>query len=208
MKLKRITKRVLIFLIFFGFLLVSGVVIILETGGKKYLQTDTKKELVASIKQSKELPENFLQAYCKLYPGSLKSNYWGYVTEHLINKNSDRRCPCRKVALFTSSENINYSRGFYKLAPTMIGLELEDYVSQEQCLNYISSKYNFLRDVNGVWDASWAYFNKDLQDLNNEELAGLLSIIENPVLYDMKRHPDLFDKKRKEIIKKIVHSTK
>ena len=156
----------------------------METGGDSYLRIEKKNEIISSIQNSDKLPDNFLEAYNKTYPRSLSGNYWGFALERIISKKSDRQCPCRQVALFIPKQNINSSLGFVKFVPTMIGLELEDYVSQEECLSYLSSQYEFPRGAQGIRNASLTLFEKDLEEMNNIELTGLLDIMKNSIKYD------------------------
>ncbi len=170
----------------------------METGGNKYLTLENKTAIIDKIQNSPKLPGNFLKVYDAAYPKSLYGNYWGYIFEKLIDNKSERKCPCRKVIYFVDRELT-----FPAIAEPQIGLEIEDYLSQTECLQYILSNFEFMNGVIGIENVSTELFGKPLLKLSDVEIVELLVIMKNPVYY--KKHPDseMFELERKRILKKL-----
>ena len=200
MKLKKSLTWTLIVLVSLTLLFSIGVYIFMETGGNRYLTPENKKEIVAQIKSSPSLDSVFLQAFNVIYPSSLDGGYWAYSFSHLISSQSKRKCPCKLAAMNIDRDKIDYENYSYNLAPHVISLELEDYLTQTECLNFITNNYDFGFKVVGVESASMKYFNKSIKELGSAEIAELFVIMKNPIYYSRRRNSKQFIKNRDELI--------
>ncbi|MFD0975366.1 transglycosylase domain-containing protein [Salinimicrobium gaetbulicola] len=196
---KKLVKGIVILTALVFFFLISFVTL-MEVTGEKYL--NEKNDIVSFIKNSPPIPDNFVEVFEKVYPRSIDGNYWTYFVERTFS-DSNRKCPCKMAALFIPNEKIDYSRGYYSTMPGMIALELEDYVSQKECLNYVYNNFQFGNDIIGVRSASENFFNKSLEELNQKEIVSILTMLENPVLYSIRRNPKAHNKKRSELLRKL-----
>jgi membrane peptidoglycan carboxypeptidase len=70
-------------------------------------------------------------------------------------------------------------------------------------LNFIFEDFNYLYNNEGVDEASEFYFQKSVNELNDDELIGLIIMQKNPLLYNPKRFKDKFDQKVNEVKKEI-----
>ena len=68
-------------------------------------------------------------------------------------------------------------------------------------INYYLQNVDFVYNNKGVYEASNYYFQKELSELNFEQMATLIIMTNNPSLYNPKRRPELIKKRIKEIIR-------
>jgi len=57
-------------------------------------------------------------------------------------------------------------------------------------LNFIADQYDFLYHNKSLKKASTFYFNKELSELNNEELQIFAIMMKNPFIYNPIRNPE------------------
>ncbi len=77
-----------------------------------------------------------------------------------------------------------------KILEIFRALEFDKKYSKEQTLEWYLNYVYFGRKCYGVYTASYAYFGKDVSQLSLAECASLISITNNPSLYDPYNHPE------------------
>ena len=77
------------------------------------------------------------------------------------------------------------------------GRKLENEFSNENLIKYQFENADYLYGNKGVRSASKFYFDKNLSELNKDEKLTLIFMLDNPSLYNPKRHPDRVEKKLK-----------
>jgi len=105
------------------------------------------------------------------------------------------------------------ARGFFltpvrtfkrKLAEAMIATQLERRLTKQQIFEfycnhiYMGQRGSF--SINGVAEASLAYFGKDVRQLTLPEAAFLAGFLRGPAIYDPYRHPDRARERRNRIL--------
>ena len=68
--------------------------------------------------------------------------------------------------------------------------KLENKVNQKGCLNWIANNHYFENNQIGIFNASKYYFNKEISNLTNVEMATLVLMIQNASLYNPIRNPE------------------
>ncbi len=83
-----------------------------------------------------------------------------------------------------------------------LALELKSRVTNRELLNWLVTKYDFLNKAVGIKKASNIYFNKDIVELDEFEMAILVVIMENSSLYNLFRREELVKGKANILFKK------
>jgi uncharacterized protein YxeA len=134
--------------------------------------------------------KNFLNLYNKLYNTksikfySLKNSKLGFPKDD---------CPCLDVARYYGVVNsINFKIPYVS---TLYTLKIEKEFSQEDCLKLFLKKVNLLYGIEGIREASIYFFDKKLDNLNDQEILNLVIMLENPILYDPKKNREILKNK-------------
>ncbi len=103
-----------------------------------------------------------------------------------------------------------------KLKEWLIAVQLERRYTKEEIIALYFNKFNFINGAYGIKTASEVYFGKAPKDLKIEESALLVGMLQNPSLYNPKRHYDramkrreivLFQMKRKGLINQVQYDS-
>ncbi|MGB1295870.1 MAG: transglycosylase domain-containing protein [Flavobacteriales bacterium] len=140
--------------------------------------------LVKKAKTSKQLPQAFIDVYYKI---NTKRNSKEVLYHALIDQRT-RPCPSMEMAGFISHVAINNNK--FLANRYVFAMKLENYLSQEECLNYLTERHDFLYSNIGIRQASTYYFKKDLEHLNTKEYATLVLMLKNPSIYNPKKNPN------------------
>ncbi len=102
----------------------------------------------------------------------------------------------------------NYSRNFVKrvyqkLQEWIIALELEKRYTKEEIMAMYLNKFEFIFDSYGISAAANTYFGKDQKDLNIEEAAMLVGMLNNPYHYNPKINPENAKRKRTFVLSQM-----
>jgi len=203
MKLKKALKITIVTTSIAVIAIILSIVVYMETGGDKFFTSENKKIILEEVKSSPPLPENFLNAYNSVYPNSLDGNYWGYFIEKFADSKSRRKCPCSKVANLIDQNLINEPKNGTAFETAQMTFELEDHLTQTECLQFNLSKFDFTNGVIGVENISLKLFSKPLSELDNSELAEILVIMKNPLFYSKNKNSEKFEIERKKINEKL-----
>lgn len=80
-----------------------------------------------------------------------------------------------------------WERTKQKLCEWVIAAKLEKYYTKEEIITLYLNKFDFVNNAVGIKSASEVYFSKQPKDLNIEESALLVGMLQNPSLYNPNR---------------------
>ena len=172
----------------------------------QYLKTDFNDSFSQSdieglqdeIQSAKELPDQFVKIYNDIYP---ITNTSGILYDWTF-EDYDRDCPCLHVTSFRRDLTMNKSRitgNRYVLA-----WKLEKEVTQQQCLNYLSTQFDFLYNNIGIEEASRFYFDSSVDSLTEKQMKTFVLMFRNPALNNPKRNPDRVEQELKKLRTELV----
>lgn len=92
--------------------------------------------------------------------------------------------------LYTPPSDGLLSRAVQKPIEWMIAIKLERFYSKEEILKMYLNQFDFLYNAVGIKSAAKVYFNKEAADLNIEEAATLVGMVQNPSRFNPVRHPE------------------
>lgn len=134
--------------------------------------------------------KNFPNLYNKLY-NTKSIKFYSLKNSKLGLPKDD--CPCLDVARYYSVHNSrNFKIPFVEFLYT---LKIEKEFSQEDCLKLFLKKVNLLYGIEGIREASIYFFDKKLDNLNDQEILKLVIMLENPILYDPKKNREILKNK-------------
>ena len=81
-------------------------------------------------------------------------------------------------------------RLFQKPIEWVIAVKLERFYTKEEILNLYINKYDFNHNAVGIRSAARIFFNKQPKELNMEESATLVGMLNNSSYYSPRRYPD------------------
>jgi penicillin-binding protein 1B len=118
-----------------------------------------------------------------------------------------------------STLTMQIARGFFltpekrikrKLTEMLIALELEQRFTKQQIFelyaNQVPMGQHGSFGINGLGEAAWVYFNKDIKDVNLPEAAMLAAIIQRPSYLSPYRHPDRVLERRNLVLDSMVET--
>lgn len=87
--------------------------------------------------------------------------------------------------LFTDERAKNrWERAKQKLSEWVIAVKLEKYYTKEEIITLYLNRFDFVNNAVGIKSASQVYFSKQPNELNIEESALLVGMLQNPSLYN------------------------
>ncbi|WP_185855316.1 transglycosylase domain-containing protein [Blattabacterium cuenoti] len=102
--------------------------------------------------------------------------------------------------LFTGQSSRNkFQRMRQKILEWIMAIELERRYTKEEIITMYYNKFDFLYNAKGIESASHTYFNKKVSNLNLNECAILVGMLENPSLYNPKNYP-IRSKKQRNLV--------
>lgn len=190
--MKKILKILTIGLLGIFVLLLLFVQYLKSDFNDSFSQSDIKA-LQDEIESAKELPDQFVKIYNDIDP---ITNTSGILYDWTF-KDYDRDCPCLHVASFRRDLTMNKSRitgNRYVLA-----WKLEKEITQQQCLNYLATQFDFLYKNIGIEAASQFYFDSSVDSLTEEQMKIFVLMFRNPVVNNPKRHPEIIEQELKKL---------
>lgn len=116
------------------------------------------------------------------------------IHKHLPKK--QKICPCEKVTAYISS----YRHGF-SFTKFIYFLKIRHEYKSDDCLKLEFNQTDFLNNNIGIKNAAMFYFDKKIENLNEEEKITLIVMMENPSLYNPKRRKEMVEDKVKLYLK-------
>ena len=91
-----------------------------------------------------------------------------------------------------------------KLKEWVTAIKLEHNYTKEEILAIYLNKFEFVNGAHGIQSAARIYFNKDQKDLQIEECALLMGMLQNPSYYNPVRFSKRAKVRRNEVIQKLM----
>ncbi len=148
-------------------------------------------ELKSNIENTQLLPQKFIKTFNKV---NEITNTNGKFFDGLRGT-SNKVCPC----LYVSRMSFELYNSRIKTNTYVLSWKLEKDFSQEKCLSYFAQIYDFANENIGIENASNFYFQKKLEDLNDEEMSILVLVMKNSSLYNPLRNMEGIKKRLEEI---------
>lgn len=145
------------------------------------------------IQSAKELPDQFVKIYNDNDPITNTSGIlydWTFA-------DYDRDCPCLHVA--SSRRELLMSNNRLTVNRYVLAWKLEKEVTQQQCLNYLATQFDFLYNNIGIEEASQFYFDSSVDSLTEEQMKIFVLMFRNPVVNNPKRNPEIIEQELKKI---------
>jgi len=193
-KITKIISRIILFITISIILIFFGFYIWLNLRIDNVIDKETYHHLVERIKTSEDLPDRFYEMYGKVTEFNEKSTTNKHLFNRLLNIYDYRiknPCPCVDAA---------YGFGYcYTFDKYTVGLALDKDVSPKKCLDFYLSRCDFLYYAIGIQNASQFYYQKDLEQLRDDEMIELSLMTINPSLYNKFRNPERLKERVEEI---------
>lgn len=176
------TKKFFKIFILFLLLTASGTYIYIYNLYKNKTSETGLNELVARINNSEKLPDKFIEYYLKVENYDINKSTNTYLFTHFFDRILSlnlKKCPCFET---------NYGYGVWDTFDRIsLGIQLDERVEKRKCIEYyLQNKLIFPSHLIGVNDASLKYFNKEIKDLNSEQMLRLAVMSSNP--YHNRKH--------------------
>lgn len=192
-------KKILLVISIIGFTCIIAIYSYFEFGGY-FLLGEDREAIGKEIRNNPALPDNFINIYDAIYPDALNNNLWSYVASGALT-GKYKECPCRDAAYpYIVSKGAG---DFYEAA--LITFQVEDMVTQKECLAFVLNNMYFRHGVEGITNAAQYYYKKDFDKLNEDEVTELIVMAENPFLYNKERRPELVKKRVEELRHKFIN---
>ena len=108
-----------------------------------------------------------------------------------INNNiKQRSCICERTTSFISP----YRHGF-SLTKRIYLLKIEKEFSHIDCLKFVLLRYDYNNEIVGIKNAAAFYFNRNIEELNEDEQITIVIMLENSSLYNPLRNQEGIKKK-------------
>ena len=182
--------------LFLIFIFIIGSFYFYLTNSIDSVMSEERQQIIFNeINESEELPNSFYIQYEKLNPNGLKRSY----TESLLSRFSDKlkKCACEEIYAHPG-----YFDNYNRFAPHIFFYEANRKVGAKKCLDYELQNADFTNGIKGIKSASRKYFNKEINDLNENEVLDLLIIHENPSVYNPLKRREKLIKRREYILSK------
>jgi membrane carboxypeptidase/penicillin-binding protein PbpC len=148
------------------------------------------KPYITEIKQAEELPNLFYDLYDLDNNNTLDSGTIQFLTKSLFNIKTSRPISfwlARMIYIPKMKERYFINRIKIEMS---LAMKIENETSQKEQLNYTLADIDFVNGQIGVKNASKFYFDKEITELNENEVASLIVMTRNPALYNPKRRPE------------------
>ena len=163
------------------------------------------RQFVEQINASESLPERFYEIL--EIAGGFDRNLT--TRRAIFSENLLEICPCYRLMAFVvpcpkMSADFRLYTGndwlLYGITTTMIAMRLDRDVSPRRCLDFLLLyKFDFLHSAIGIRNASRFYFEKELEELTDDQLFKLALKAVHPGRYNIKRFPDRVERRIEEI---------
>jgi len=162
-------------LILLAFASMVLLILYFEFGGRFIINNSDKRMITNEIRKSKKLPANFIHFYNTLFPNALHENSWHLLLQSVINKNNQRKeCPCNVTAFqLMPILAINNKKSIDQF---VVARYLERHYSQEECLSFNFSHFDFLENRKGISKLSKSLFKKNIKDLKSIEIGNCVPL--------------------------------
>lgn len=105
---------------------------------------------------------------------------------------------------FTQRSSSFIKRVWQKMKEWIIAIEFEKRYTKEEILAMYLNKFDFINGAHGVAAASQTYFGKKQKDLNIQESALIIGMLQNPSQYNPRRFPEQAAHRRNVVLYQMV----
>ena len=173
-------------------LILFGLYVWLNQRIDNVIDKETYNHLVEAIITSEDLPDRFYEIYGQVTEFDKKSTTNKYIFNGLLNMlnyHVKNHCPCVDAS-YEIAWNATIDWRLYGINKITIGLALDKDVSPKKCLDFYLGKFDFLYSAIGIQNASRFYYQKDLEQLSDDEMFELSVMTLNPSFYNKIRKPE------------------
>ena len=157
---------------------------------------------VSEINKSDSLPDMFYEYYNIDTDFSLEENTLGFLAKSFFLKNQHRPISnwLANIIYVTNRKD----RSFQRLLrhQLFLAIKIENEVDSKQQFNFVLDNIDFVNGQVGVKSVSKFYFNKDVNELDNIEIATIVVMLRNPSLYNPIRRPEKVKIEAEKLLKK------
>ncbi len=107
-----------------------------------------------------------------------------------------------KLLYSPTAENI-FQRALQKPIEWVIAVQLERYYTKEEILTMYFNQFDFLNNAVGIKSAAQIYFNTTPDQLNIEQAAMLVGMLQNPSYYNPRRFPERTLTRRNNVLNQM-----
>ena len=183
-------------------LLILGFYIFLLNAWKIDFTENEINQYISEMKQAEELPNLFYELYNLDTNNSLENGTLMYLTKNFffVKTNQPLSIWIAKMMYIPKAE--------YRKYPHILKIELslatkiDKEISPKEQLNFMLKQTDFANGQIGIKSASKYYFNKEITELNENEIASLIIMTRNPALYNPKRRPEKLKAEVEKLLKK------
>lgn len=106
--------------------------------------------------------------------------------------------------LYTEDASAGFwERAMQKPVEWVIAVKLETLYTKEEIINMYLNKFDFCYNAVGIRSAAHIYFDKQPKDLNVEEAAMLVGMLQNPALYNPVRRSERTSQRRSVVLSQM-----
>ena len=187
-----------------GILLSAIVYYNYKNSWKGFISNNELNNLITQIKKSDSLPNLFYDLYNVKNSNTLErditySSIKNLFSEEYYPTPSSWVAKMNDYIYVKNANSLVIKRNEYSLT-----WQIEDKTNQMECLNWIAKNFDFGYSNIGVESAATYYFKKDLRNLNSFEMACIIIMLDNPMLYNPKKRKDLLQDKANILLKKYL----
>lgn len=186
MKLKKIIRNIVIAI---SFLMLALYLLLINFWRIDYTQEEITS-YISEIKQAERLPDLCYELYNLDTNNALEYGTIVYLTKSLcgIKTNAPVSIWLAKVAFAPKKESTFRFKSKFK--EFSLAAKIDTEISSREQLNFLVAKIDFAHGQVGIKSAAKFYFNKELNELNETEVASLIVMLKNPALYSPIRRPE------------------
>ena len=159
------------------------------------------RQLVEQINASENLPERFIEIYGMVTGFNENSTTKRAIFNfNYIFRGEIKECPCHSlVGFMIPHSSFSGDWRLFGSIQTMIAMRLDRDVSPRRCLDFLLLyKWDFWHSVIGIRNASRFYFEKELEELTDDQMFKLALKAVHPGRYNIKRFPDRVERRIEE----------
>lgn len=188
-RLRKLLKLIIWFISVAGFVFIIGY-FYLRGSWREAVTEEELSELVDEIKVADELPNRFYELYEERYKKALSKTLNEQIIKGVFGNFT--KSPSLLVSSISKHSRVDgdstrlSNKKIYALA-----WKIEQETSQRQCLNWVLKNYQFDIRFKGIEDIAYWYYNKNVHDLNDKELKGVIMLMDKPSLVFIPEKPVL-----------------
>lgn len=160
------------------------------------------KPYITEIKQAEELPYLFYELYNLDNNNSLDSGTMEFLAKSLFYIKTSRPISvwlARMIYIPKMKDRVFINRVKIELS---LAMKIDRETLQKEQLNYLLNDLDFVNGQIGVKNASKFYFEKEITELTENEIASLIVMTRNPAFYNPKRRPEKLKNEVDKLLKK------